>query len=125
MERKLLSDKELISRVARRDRAAFEVLYDRYSPKAMGLALKLLGEPNLAEEIVQEAFWRVWKRADTYTTQRGEFSTWLFGIVHNLAIDELRRRQSRPALTLADWNDEPILNIPDLKIDIAEAAQST
>src|ERR671932_91138 len=120
MERKLLSDKELISRVARRDRAAFEVLYDRYSPKAMGLALKLLGEPNLAEEIVQEAFWRVWKRADTYTTQRGEFSTWLFGIVHNLAIDELRRQGSRPRLVTSDWTDESVMDIPDLKGDVAE-----
>jgi RNA polymerase sigma-70 factor (ECF subfamily) len=90
------SDETLMARVARRDPAAVEELYDRYSASALGLAFKIMGERNSAEEIVQEAFWRVWKRASTYKHPRGEFSTWLLGIVHNLAIDEFRRRRARP-----------------------------
>lgn len=91
-----LSDVELIDRVARRDSTALENLYDRYAASALGLALKILGDRQVAEEIVQETFWRIWKSATTFNLRRGTFSAWLFGIVRNLAVDELRRRSSQP-----------------------------
>src|ERR1700682_6251909 len=74
-----LSDAELMARVSKRDKRALEELYDRYAAAAMGLALKMLGERSSAEEIVQEAFWRVWKRGATFELQRGQFTAWLFG----------------------------------------------
>jgi RNA polymerase sigma-70 factor (ECF subfamily) len=113
------NDAELMARVAARDKLALEVLYDRHSAAAMGLALKMLGDRNGAEELVQEAFWRVWKRASTFTSGRGQFAQWLFGIVHNLAIDEMRRRRARPQTVSTDSDDEAIVELPDREVDVA------
>lgn len=114
------SDAELMARVAGRDKRALELLYDRYAAAAMGLALRMTTERNTAEEIVQEAFWRVWKRAATFDLGRGQFSAWLFGIVHNLAIDEMRRRKVRPSTVSTDTEDDAILELPDEQTDVAE-----
>jgi RNA polymerase sigma-70 factor (ECF subfamily) len=90
-------DAEAVMRnVAAGDSHALELLYNRYGRLVYGLALKILADPEHAEEIVQEAFWRVWTRSATFQTRSGQFTPWLFGITRNLCIDELRRRQSRP-----------------------------
>lgn len=117
-----LSDADLITRVTARDKRALEELYDRYAAAALGLALKMIGERNTAEEIVQEAFWRVWKRSSTFELQRGQFTAWLFGIVHNLAIDEMRRRRVRPNTVSTDAEDDTLLDLPDPGMDVTETA---
>ncbi len=119
------TDAELMARVSARDKLALEELYDRYSAAALGLALKMIGERNTSEEIVQEAFWRVWKRGATFELQRGQFTAWLFGIVHNLAIDEMRRRRVRPNTVSTDIEDDSILELPDRSVDVAESAFQT
>lgn len=91
-----LSDLELIRRVRRRDGRALEMLYERYAGKALSLAYKILRERDLAEEVTVDAFWRVWQCADQYHVGRGTFSGWFTRIVHNLAIDQVRRRNSQP-----------------------------
>ena len=75
-----LNDDQLITRAAAQDAAALEVLYDRYASAVMGFAFKLLDDHALAEEVVQETFWRVWRNAGTFSLQRGPFPGWLFGI---------------------------------------------
>lgn len=92
-----LNDLDLLLQVQAKSRRALEVLYDRYSAKALGLAYKILRDRDLAEEIVIDAFWRVWQRADQFQMGRGSFASWFYGIVRHLAIDELRRRDARPA----------------------------
>ena len=69
------SEAELMNAVQRRDRAALECLYDRHAGSALGWALKLLNERVVAEEIVQEAFWRVWRHAVSFDSTRGNFVT--------------------------------------------------
>lgn len=117
-----LSEAELMARVVEGDRRALETLYDRSASSALGLALKILGERALAEEVVQEAFWRVWQRSSTFVAGRGQFNAWLLGIVHNLCIDELRRRRSRPVMASTDSEDDEILDLPDEAMDVAETA---
>ena len=119
------TDEALIARVARRDKQALELLYDRYRGGALGLAYKILGERNAAEELVQEAFWRVWQHARTYQPGRGQFSTWLFGIIHHLAIDELRRRKVRPAALSLDADESAVRDVPDDAVDVAEEAYAS
>jgi RNA polymerase sigma-70 factor (ECF subfamily) len=92
-----LGDDELLKRVRARDRRALEALYDRYSARALGIAFKVLRERDLAEQVVVDSFWRVWERAGQFEEGRGTFSSWFFGIVRHLAIDEFRRREARPA----------------------------
>ncbi len=88
------ADQQLLAQVQQQNMRALEILYDRYAPRALGLAFKILKDRDLAEQVIQDAFWRVWRSAAQYESSRGSFSTWLFTIVHNLAIDQLRRRRA-------------------------------
>ncbi len=115
-----VSDEQLIEAVARGDRHAFETLYDRYSPAVFGLALKTLREREVAEEAVQEVFWRVWQRAKSFEAGR-KFAPWLFGIAHNYCIDELRRRRARPQPVYED-DEHPVLSSIAEPSDVADAA---
>ena len=116
-------DDQLIMRVAAGDRRAFETLYDRYAATVFGVTMKMLGDRELAEDAVQEIFWRVWKRAASFDRSRA-FAPWLFGIAHNYTIDELRRRRVRPQQVFED-EEHPILgDIPD-ETDVGEAAVLT
>lgn len=112
-----LTDAELMARVARRERDALEVLYDRHAAAALGFAMRILEDRAQCEEAVQEAFWRVWKRAGTYDARRAQFATWLFTIVHHLAIDELRRQRSRPARVELDRTGEDEDRLMELASD--------
>ena len=91
-----LADPELVDLVATGDGRALEVLYDRYSRAVFSFALRMLGERAAAEELVQEVFFRAWQQARRFSEGRGTFITWLLSITHNMAIDEIRRRNRRP-----------------------------
>jgi RNA polymerase sigma-70 factor (ECF subfamily) len=120
-----LSDEALTSQVARGNRAALEALYDRYSAAVLGLILKILDDRASAEDVLQETFWRVWKSANTFQPQRGSFTSWLFRIARNLAIDSYRRRNIRPqVMPESDAGVSVLDQIPDPEMDVAEQAQS-
>ena len=114
------SDEQLIAQVARGDTAAYEMLYDRYCSAVMGLALKITGDRSLAEEVVQETFWRVWRKADLFQTQRGAFRSWFFGITRNLSIDVLRRQKTQ--LQPVDETEQVIEQAVDPTMDVPETA---
>ena len=80
-------DETLVIQVARGDSAALEALYDRYASRVLGISMKIVGDQALAEDILQETFWRVWQSAATYQSQLGAFTGWLFRIARNLSID--------------------------------------
>ena len=90
-----LSDEAVLAAIQRRDDAALAELYDRYGRPAFGLAYRLLGERGVAEDVVQEAFLAVWRRADSFRPERGSARAWLMSVVHNLAIDRRRGRFKR------------------------------
>ena len=90
-------DAKLIARVAGGDLGhPLEELYDRYAARLHGPGLRLLGDPGLAEELVQETFVRLWQSADRYDPQRGSVASFLFTIARRLAIDLWRRPSSKP-----------------------------
>lgn len=88
-------EQTLVSRVQTGDFAAVEELYGRYSRQAFGLALKILNSNEAAEDAVQDAFLRFWKQPNSFDSSRGRFSTWLLSVVHNLCIDQLRRKRNK------------------------------
>ncbi|MBN8868340.1 MAG: sigma-70 family RNA polymerase sigma factor [Solirubrobacterales bacterium] len=88
-------DEDLLVRVAGRDREAFETFYDRYERRAFSLAYRVTGDRSRAEDVVQEAFFSIWKNAGRYDPARGSAGAWALGIVRNRAIDVLRSRTSR------------------------------
>ena len=116
-----LSDEVLAAQVARGESQALEVLYDRYAATVLGISLKILGDRAAAEDMLQETFWRVWRSAASYQSQRGTFAGWLFRIARNLAIDAYRRRNIRPRpITDVDDSDSRIDQTPDPNMDVAE-----
>lgn len=121
---KTLSDETLVTQVAQGNSTALEVLYDRYSSRVLGISLKIIGDQVLAEDILQETFWRVWQSAATFQSQLGPFTGWLFRIARNLAIDAYRRRSVRPQAWMGAKDSDPILDAtPDPDTDVAEQAQ--
>lgn len=115
------SDPNLMARVVSGDVVSFEILYDRYASSVMGLAYKVLGNRGQAEEVMQETFWTIWQKAETFDPEQGHFSSWLFRIARNLAIDTLRRRQARPEPVLFD----DAFGYEDENADVASAAWVT
>jgi len=87
-----VADPELLRRMRLGDEAALEALYVRYGGLVYTLALRIVGDPELAREVVQDTFLRSWDGRETYDAQRGRVPWWLMGITRNRAIDLLRSR---------------------------------
>jgi RNA polymerase sigma-70 factor, ECF subfamily len=98
-----LADEDLMPLMARKDAAAFEVYYDRHGGAAYSLAHRIVGDPQAAEDVTQEAFLSIWRSRARYDPMRGSVRAWTLGIVRNRAIDALRREGGRaPKLDLDD-----------------------
>ena len=89
------SDQSLMLGVIDRDEHALRLLYDRYSALVFTLALRKLGDRGLAEEVLQDVFFRCWIQAQSYRADAGSVASWLFGITRNRCIDVRRSRQGQ------------------------------
>ena len=88
--------------VRRGHAGAFEVVYDRHAGPAFSLAYRMCGQRALAEDVVQEAFLALWRSGSRYDGNRGSVRTWILRIVHNRAIDALRRGAVRESARVED-----------------------
>lgn len=91
-----VSDDALLAGLATGDPDAVAAFIRRFQRRVYGLALAIIGDPGLAEDIAQEAFARAWRHASTYDSRRGPVAAWLLAITRNLAIDTLRPRRAEP-----------------------------
>jgi RNA polymerase sigma-70 factor (ECF subfamily) len=87
------TDEALVDLLHRGDVQALETLYARHARAVYSLSLKMLGEQAGAEEVVQEAFLKLWRQPELYRSDRGRLSSWLLGVTHHRAVDQLRRRR--------------------------------
>ena len=109
------SDDGLLSQIAEGDRRAFAQLMDRHIDRAHGLAKRVLGNKSDAEDVVQDAFMKVWQKAGQWQPGRAQFSTWLYRVVVNRCLD-LKRKPVNTALdNIAEQSDDR----PDAYEDIA------
>ena len=90
-----LDDEELMQRLAYRDLVAFRALHDRYGNLVYSAALRVVRDAQIAEDMVQEIFLRIWRKPESYVAQRGRFVTWLTSVTRNRAVDEVRSRGRR------------------------------
>jgi RNA polymerase sigma-70 factor (ECF subfamily) len=95
-----------LEKVAAGDRQAFAELYRQASPKLFAIALRMVRASDTAEEILQEAFLLIWRKADRYRPERGEAFAWMVAIVRNCAIDIIRSRTRTTAL-IVDVEEVP------------------
>lgn len=91
------SDEILLGRCRDGDETALAELYERHGRIAYGLALRILRDPGLAEDAVQEGFLAVWRTAGAFAPERAKPSTWILTLVHRLAVDLVRREERRRA----------------------------
>jgi RNA polymerase sigma-70 factor (ECF subfamily) len=95
------SDEALVARVARKDIAAFAILYDRYARRVYAWSAHMVGTAE-AEDVVQEAFVRLWAKAGQFDARRGRFASWFFAIARHQVIRQLRRRRTDQRVIAAD-----------------------
>lgn len=88
-------DRDLIRRIGAGEEDAFRRLFRTFAPSAQALAQRIVRQPFLAEEIVQEVFLAVWRSPDGYQAERGSVKSWLLGMVHHRAVDAVRREESQ------------------------------
>ena len=106
-----LADEDLMVMVERKDPTAFEVLYDRHGGAAYSLAHRIVGSPEGAEDVVQEAFLSIWRSGAHFDSARGSVRSWTLGVVRNRSIDALRRQSGKaPKL---DFDDDATLEAQD------------
>jgi RNA polymerase sigma-70 factor (ECF subfamily) len=91
-----VTDDELLARVRDGDESALGALYDRYHGLVMALGYRALGDRAAAEEVLQEVFLSVWRRAETFEPTRGSARVWVLSLARNRTIDRLRRKRAAP-----------------------------
>src|SRR5213082_2603654 len=93
-----LSDEALINALAEGAEWAMEPLYERYNRVLYSLAYRMVTDHQVAEDLLQDAFLSVWRRAITYSPQTGAARSWLISILHHRTIDYLRRVRRRSTI---------------------------
>jgi len=118
------SDSDLLHALARDDEAALAAIYDRYRLILFGLILRILHDRAEAEDVLQEVFLQVWRRAGDFDEARGRAFTWLVTIARSRALDRLRSAGSRARLTEAAAQT-PRDDVSDAAMDALKSETST
>jgi RNA polymerase sigma-70 factor (ECF subfamily) len=106
-----MDEATLLEAVAEGNHDAMAAVFDRYSRIVYCIALRVLREPGLAEDVMQEVLLQVWKRPQSFVAQRGNLAAWLSVVTRNRAIDVLRRRS-----TLEPLDERPLLDPRDMTL---------
>jgi RNA polymerase sigma-70 factor (ECF subfamily) len=113
-----LSDEALLAGLGTGEADTGAAFVRRFQRRVFGLALSIVSDPGLAEDVAQEAMARAWRHAQAYDPRRGSVATWLLTITRNLAIDALRLRRAQPT----DPEALVALEVPSSAADPVEIA---
>ena len=105
----------LILQMQRRDEKAFERLYELYSESTFGIIYNVVQDTAIAEEVLQDVFIKIWDNANSYSSTKGRFFTWVLNIARNAAIDKIRSK---------DFKNKKKNLTADFYVDILEEKNS-
>lgn len=88
-----IEEVDLVRMLLARDRAGIEYLYDRYSGALYGVISRILQKEEIAEEVLQDAFLKIWDKIESYDSKKGKLFTWMLNLTRNLAIDKTRSKE--------------------------------
>jgi RNA polymerase sigma-70 factor (ECF subfamily) len=109
----LAPDAEILERLLARDEVAFRSVVDGYGPAVLGIARRVLADPNLAEEVAQDTFVALWRRPGAFDPDRGNLRSFLLVVARNKAVDLVRREETRKRAT------ESLLQEASMASDVA------
>lgn len=110
-------ERHIVELLAARDERAISLLYDHYGDALYGVAVKVTKDEALAKDVLQNAFVKIWKKADNYDVSKARLFTWLFRVVQNTAIDAVRSRQRKQAKEI-QTNDSNVYHLPTTELAI-------
>jgi len=123
-EQAKITDVELLEAIARKDETAIAELYDRYRVILFGLLIRILTSREEAEDVLQEVFLQVWRRAGDFDEKRGRPFTWLVTLARSRGIDRLRSLAAKERVALAGAR-EPSEQVSDAVADAFASEQRT
>jgi RNA polymerase sigma-70 factor (ECF subfamily) len=118
-------DEELLAAVARGDRQAFAALHRRHAPTLLGLLTRMLGSRSDGEDVLQEVFLQIWRKAGQFDPRRGSAFYWVVTLARSRALDRLGTLGSRVRLAAGRLRPEPVETVPDPadEVSLAEDAR--
>ena len=116
-EIKKYEEQELVALLRNRDQQAFAYLYDNYSGALNGIIFKMVEDKELAEDILQEAFLKIWNNFSSYDNSKGRLFTWMLNITRNLTIDTLRSKGYKKQQKIQN-NENSVNNFADNSANI-------
>ncbi|MFD0939275.1 RNA polymerase sigma factor [Pedobacter boryungensis] len=87
-----LSEEELVNALKKQDTIAIKALYDMYSSALFGVISRIIQHTEVAEDVLQETFLKIWNSAESYDSSKGRLFTWMMNVARNLSIDKLRSK---------------------------------
>jgi RNA polymerase sigma-70 factor (ECF subfamily) len=105
-----ISDETLLDRLQSGDQEAFEAVYSRYADLVYSIALRVVADTGIAQDVAQDVFFRLWRNPELFDVTRGRFMSWLMSVTRNRAVDEVRsrgRRRLREVVPTPGADDPP------------------
>jgi RNA polymerase sigma-70 factor, ECF subfamily len=107
----------LVKRLKNRDETAMSELYDRYASTFYGLSAKIVGSDEVAQDVVQDSFVKIWRKIESYDDKKGSFFTWMLNITRNTSIDFLRKIKNENASSIQDVENYVHMPTDGISID--------
>jgi RNA polymerase sigma-70 factor (ECF subfamily) len=121
-----LTPEALLERVSTGDQSAFSTLYERFSSRVFGLAIRILRDTSQAEEVAQEIFLEIWQRASRFDRARGTATSWIMTLTHGRSVDRVRQSQAsrtRDLKSAVGSFDRDVDSVADAVEQHSDAAQ--
>ena len=120
-----LLEKHIVELLQERDEKAISLLYDNYGATLLGVAQKVVRDEDLAQDVLQESFIKIWRKSDTYDASKAKLFTWLFRITRNTAIDKLRSVKTKSGKEIQiDVSDVYSLGVSNIKPELIDVREN-